>query len=461
MENAAGGGRPVRELAREPIGEPVRDRYVDFLRVAAIGFVVFGHWLVTSLEYSDRTFKAADVLRQIRWAPWVTWGFQVMPVFFLAGGFATAVSWHRAGRDPGFTEHWLRRRTMRLLMPTTWYVAIALAAAAVAVGLGTPASDLDIAGWAVALHLWFLPVYLLLTLLTPLLYAAHRRWGLAVPAAMALAGAAIDVLVVTEHVRALGWLNYVLVWGAAYQLGFVWQDGALAGSGSAARHRAWSIAAVGAAVFVALEWSGLFPVSLIGMQDQRINNTAPPSVALIAYSAALLGALIAVAPRVSAWLRRPRLWHVVEACNSEVMTVYLWQMFPVVAAGVLLYPTGIMPQPVAGSAEWWLLRPIWMVAVAIFLVPLLLISRRLRRPRPSAANAAPRHDSPGGFPLVLGAAIALTSFALARFAISGFAPGGRLPIAATAVYAAGVLLLAASRRLRAMRLSRTDPGHDG
>jgi fucose 4-O-acetylase-like acetyltransferase len=425
--------------------EPGRDRYVDFLRVVAIGFVVFGHWLVTSVEYRGGTFRAADVLGRIWWAPWVTWAFQVMPVFFLVGGFAAAVSWRRAGNDTGHATRWLRRRVLRLLIPTTWYVIAALVATTAAARAGVNAQTLGLAGWAVALHLWFLPVYLILTLLTPLSYAAHRRWGAAVPAAMALAGAAIDIVVITAHVRALGWLNYVLVWGAAYQLGFAWQDGTLART----PRRTWLIAAGGAAVFVVLEWSGLFPVSLIGMQGQRINNTAPPSIALEAYAAAQLSTLIAVAPKVSGWLRRSGPRRMVEACNSDVMTVYLWHMLPVVVAGVLLYPSGLMPQPAAGTAQWWILRPVWIAVLALLLAPLLLAGRRLRRPRPNPhprlqpqSTASPGPPT-GGYPPLLYAAIALTSFALARFAIAGFAPYGRLPVSATAVYAAGVLLMAA------------------
>ncbi|HEV2346163.1 MAG TPA: acyltransferase family protein, partial [Actinocrinis sp.] len=406
----------------------------------------------------------------------------VMPVFFLVGGFAAGVSWRRAGNDAGHAARWLRRRALRLLIPTTWYVAAALVATTAAARAGVSAKTLDLAGWAVALHLWFLPVYLILTLLTPVSYAAHRRWGTAVPAAMALAAAAIDVLVITAHVRALGWLNYVLVWGAAYQLGFAWQDGTLART----PRRTWLIAAGGAAVFVALEWSGLFPVSLIGMEGQRINNTAPPSIALEAYAAAQLSTLIAIAPSVSRRLKRPLPRRLVEVCNSEVMTVYLWHMLPVVVAGVLLYPSGALSQPAAGTAQWWILRPLWMAILALLLVPLVLASRRLRRPRarpapssrpsptssptpspaphpalnpaptsalspapnpalnpaPAELIAAPRKAA-GGYSPLLYAAIALTSFALARFAIAGFAPDGRLPVGAATAYTAGVLLMAA------------------
>jgi hypothetical protein len=35
------------------------------------------------------------------------------------------------------------------------------------------------------MQLWFLPVYLLLIALTPVMLSAHRSWGLVVPAAMA------------------------------------------------------------------------------------------------------------------------------------------------------------------------------------------------------------------------------------------------------------------------------------
>jgi fucose 4-O-acetylase-like acetyltransferase len=436
--------------------EPGRDRYVDFLRVAAIGAVVFGHWLVTSPTYVDGQFGAADVLHDVRWAPWVTWGFQVMPIFFLVGGFAAGRSWG-AARGTGNAQQWLRRRAVRLLGPTTWYVAVALIGMSAAAAAGVPSGTRALAGWAVALHLWFLPVYLVLTLLTPALYAAHRRAGLAVPAVMALLGVGVDVVVITMHVKALGWANYVLIWGAAYQLGFCWQDGTL----TRRRRDPLLLAAVGAAVFIALEWSGLFPVSLIGMQGQSINNTAPPSVALAAYAAAQLGILIALAPAASRWLRRPRLWRFIEVCNTEVMTVYLWHMLPVVLGGVLLYVTGAMPQPTVGSAEWWVLRPAWIGCVAVLLAPLVLLSRRLRRPAyqrtgksPEAAAAdratrgaaatghavADQVAARGAAPL-LWVATGLTSFALARFAIAGFAPDGRPPVTAAVVYGAGILLV--------------------
>jgi hypothetical protein len=68
-----------------------------------------------------------------------------------------------------------------------------------------------------SLQLWFLPVYLLQIALTPVMLAAHRRWGLAVPAVMAAAAAGVDVGVVGPRLPVLGYANYLLVWGSMHQ----------------------------------------------------------------------------------------------------------------------------------------------------------------------------------------------------------------------------------------------------
>jgi hypothetical protein len=41
-----------------------RDRYLDLLRVAAIGGVVYGHWLLISVTYRNVQLSGADALRQ-------------------------------------------------------------------------------------------------------------------------------------------------------------------------------------------------------------------------------------------------------------------------------------------------------------------------------------------------------------------------------------------------------------
>ncbi|MDX3249510.1 acyltransferase family protein, partial [Streptomyces sp. ME18-1-4] len=74
-----------------------RDRYVDFLRAWAILLVVLGHWVITGLvRHPDGAIGAPELLATVPWTQWLTLGFQIMPLFFLAGGYAAGGSWSRA-----------------------------------------------------------------------------------------------------------------------------------------------------------------------------------------------------------------------------------------------------------------------------------------------------------------------------------------------------------------------------
>ena len=94
------------------------------------------------------------------------------------------------------------------------------------VGIGRP--PLSFGGWAVAMHLWFIPVYVVVVALTPVAVAAHRRWGLMVPAVLALAVAVVDV--VARSAPEVGPANYLLCWAAVYQVGICWRGGQLRGT---------------------------------------------------------------------------------------------------------------------------------------------------------------------------------------------------------------------------------------
>jgi Acyltransferase family len=99
-----------------------RNRYLDLLRVAAIGGVVYGHWLLISVTYRNGQLSGADALDCVAWGRWITWAFQVMPVFFLVGGYVNAQSWtaHHA-KGQSWTV-WVRDRAMRLWWPTAVFV---------------------------------------------------------------------------------------------------------------------------------------------------------------------------------------------------------------------------------------------------------------------------------------------------------------------------------------------------
>ena len=409
-----------------------RNRYADLLRVCAIGMVVAGHWLLTDITYRSGTLSGLDALDYIGWGQWVTLVFQVMPVFFLVGGYVNARSWaaHQE-RGEGWAQ-WVQARAMRLLWPTAVYLGVAIVAVAVARMAGASTAEVAQAGWLVALQLWFLPVYLLLIVLTPVMLAAHQRWGLAVPAVMAAAAAAVDAGVIGARLPLIGYANYLLVWGSMHQWGFAWRDGTL----TRARWRPCALAAGGAAVLAGLLAWGPFPVDMIGA-GERIGNTTPPSIALLAFAAAQTGLFLAAEPFVSRWLARPRRWRLVTRLNGTVMTVYLWHMVPAVIVAAALYPTAVMPQPAIGSAQWWLTRPAWLGACTLILVPLVLAVMRAERPMlgfPAGIGPPGRWSGPM---LLAGTAAAMTG--LARLAIAGFAPGGAPPVLVLAAFGCGVV----------------------
>ena len=78
--------------------------------------------------------------------------------------------------------------------------------------------------------------------------------------------------------------------------------------------------------------------------------------------------------------------------TPAVMLVYLWHMVPVVIVEVAFYPTGVMPQPTIGSAQWWELRPAWIALLAAVLIPLiaglLWVHRPLLRVLPPGSGPA-------------------------------------------------------------------------
>ena len=418
---------------RGPAAE--HNRYADLLRVLAIGAVVTGHWLLVSITYQHGQLSGQDDIHYISWAGWVTLVFQVLPVFFFVGGYVHAISW-TAHHERG--EHWagwVREHAMGLLWPTTVYVSAMVIAAAVAIMAGAGTTELDQAGHLVALQLWFLPVYLLLIFLTPVMLAAYRRWGPAVPVAMALGAAAVDLGVVGYHVKVVGYANYLLVWGSMYVWGFAWQDGTL----TRPRWRPYALAAAGAAALVLLVGLGPFPIDMIGA-GEKVGNTTPPSIALLACAAAQVGLVLAAAPAVSQLLTRPRWWRPVTWVSPAVMLVYLWHMVPLVIVAIALYPTGVMPQPAIGSAEWWELRPAWIALLAAVLIPLIACLVRLHRPllRVLPTGLAPVRP---WSPAVLVAGLAAAGFGLTRLAIGGFAPGGKLSPITLIPYACGLLLI--------------------
>ncbi len=74
----------AKELAAATPAE--RNRYVDFLRAVSILAVITGHWLVATVYYVDGSFTGGKLTEVQPGTQWLTWIFQVMPIFFIVGG---------------------------------------------------------------------------------------------------------------------------------------------------------------------------------------------------------------------------------------------------------------------------------------------------------------------------------------------------------------------------------------
>jgi fucose 4-O-acetylase-like acetyltransferase len=415
---------------------PPRNLAVDLYRVSGVILIVLGHWLAGSVTYRDGSFGRQNPLMDQPWTQWLTWIFQAVPTFFLVAGYAAAVSWgHRRAADGMSRQTWVRHRLARVLGPSAVYVAVVSAIVLASDAAGAGGSLLEYAGWAVAMHLWFLAVYVIVVSLTPIAIAAQHRWGLLVPAALAMGLAAVDIAALAGHVSYLNWLNYLLCWGLLYQIGIAWQSGHLGGIKPAL------LAAGSAGALWLLIWLGPYPISMIGVPGQPVQNTEPPSVAMLAFGCAQAGLAISCAPAVNSALRGGAAQRMLSRANTNVMALYLWHMIPVVIVAVTAYPAGLLPQPDEGGAQWWLARLDWVAILSVVTaVELALLGwgrRFFAAPLPGVSVSRGRWAEP-----VMLAGALMASYGFAFLAAEGFAPDGHFPWLTAVIFAAGVLLVA-------------------
>lgn len=416
---------------------PARDLSVDYYRVSGVILIVFGHWLLSCVTYEHGTFGLQDPLADMPWTQWLTWPLQAVPAFFLAAGYASAVSWsHWCDGAAMPRQTWVRQRLSRALGPTAAYLATISAAVVLGSALGAPATVLEYAGWAVAMQLWFLSVYVIVVYLTPIAVAAHRQLGLWAPAILGCGVAVVDTLEIAGDMPYVSWLNYLLCWGAIYLLGIAWHDGTLTG------RRAVTLGLVSAVALALLIGIGPFPVSMISVTGQSIQNSAPPSLAMLAFACMQTGIVVALGPLLNRLLRGPRVRQVLSVANTNVMALYLWHMVPVVIVAALLYPSGLMPNPPEGEALWWLMRLGWVAILTAVTAVEMVILFRLRRffaaPLPSIQMP---QSAPAVTEVTLLIGVLMASFGISYVSARGFAPGGNFPWHAMAIFAVGAVLV--------------------
>jgi peptidoglycan/LPS O-acetylase OafA/YrhL len=360
----------ARSLAEQ--APPERNRVVDFLRALSILAVVVGHWLVAAPYIDDGAVVGGHLLGILPWSQWLTWGFQVMPVFFLVGGFSNGLSWAATRRRGGSFGGWFTGRLQRLVNPVlplflAWTLFALFGTAA-----GVDRAVVSMATQLALIPVWFLAVYLLVTALVPFSHAAWQRWGLASIAALIAGAVAIDLLSLRFGVAGVNFVNFAFVWLAVHQLGYAWQAGRLT--------RPWLLAAAGLIALLLLVRFGPYPVAMIGVPGEPLSNSMPPTLALLALGLTQAGLALGLEPALRRVLANIRMWTAVVLLNGMIMTVYLWHLTAfvlVLVAAWLLGGLGLDVVP--GSSEWWLARPLWFALYIAALLPLIMIFARFER----------------------------------------------------------------------------------
>ncbi|MFG2997653.1 acyltransferase [Streptomyces sp. NPDC048340] len=380
-------GHTASELAAAT--PATRDRYVDLLRVASLGTVICGHWLMAAVS-ADGIGNLLALLPPLQL---LTWGLQVMPVFFFVGGFSHALSYRSLRRkaDGPVYAAFLRARLQRLLRPTLVFVLV-WTAVALAVQLAG-GGDGRLSGAALRLvtqPLWFIGIYLAMVAFTPPLLRLHERWGWGAFAALAGAAALVDVLRFALGVPYVEFLNFGFVWLAVHQLGFLRADGRLSRPGPSSRPAV--LAAAGLLGAVALVAYGPYPLSMVGMPGEKVSNMAPPTLALLCHGMWLVGAVELLRHPATRLLARPRAWRAVVAANGVAMTAFLWHLTAMLAVYAVQLGLGLaLPEP--ASAAWWAQVPVRMAAAAALTGVLVAAFRRFEAPG-KAGSSGPAGSGP-------------------------------------------------------------------
>ena len=408
---------------------PERNHLIDLARIGSMLIVVVFHTLLWQVLLVD------GQVRVVPWAPgpvwWaISWVATIIPVFFVAAGYANAVvvdKWRAAGTS---YASFLTLRGSRLLGPMSLFAILFTA-------LGSAAAW---AGWlpqAAALSrqfaqlLWFAVVYQLLLAAAPLAVWLHDRVGGWVMLPLLAGVITVDVAVRVTGDQGLQWINLAFAWPLAHQWGIAYHRGWF---------RTWSagrlVAVVVASVLTIVALVGWlhYPPAAVAWADVLVANLLPPTLAIVVLGliqTCVLGLLerAGVAARLS-----ERAAAVVRLANALLLTAYLWHIPAiVVAGGVLIGLTLLVP-----AAAPLLMNPVLLLvvvlAVVVLVVPWIARVELLFIPR----------SGPGAPPQVL----AVTGYAL--FAAGTWAvwqlgavlhPGAPAAALAALIFAAGVVAL--------------------
>ncbi|MGV2983908.1 acyltransferase family protein [Microbacterium sp. AGC85] len=415
---------------------PTRDTGIDLVRALCVRGVVVLHSLMVGVTVTDAGPLFANASDGAAWITPLSWVLQVMPLFFVIGGFAGYTALRRAQQRGGTAREFVAARIHRLVLPAVFTIGIVGVVLTVLLLNGVPADLVAIAGYRYGQPLWFLGVFLLCQALLPLFAAAHRRAPWMTITLMVATAVAVDAVRNTTGIDGFGFMNLAFVWLALQQLGFFFADGRI----DALSRRTRTVVAAGAvAALIVTFVTGVYSPDLIA-------NINPPTASLLLVGVAHTMVLSIMRERVERWSRLPLPHRFLTFVTPRAMTIYLWHM-PVLLAmagvsAVFAMTTGIaLPEP--SSVEWWMTRPMWLVTVVVLTAGIAFLlagieARRIPTPTRSAARL-------------------VAASAIGTVAIVGLLVIGTTPV--TAMIAVALLIVSLRLARPGQGASTTDVGH--
>ncbi|OAH49891.1 acyltransferase family protein [Microbacterium oleivorans] len=343
-----------------------RDLTLDLARVVCVLFVIVVHLVQVGIGPGpDGGLVASRPAEQQPWFDAATWVGQIMPLFFVVGGFAAATGWRSWTAKGGDAAGFIRTRTLRLAQPALPLFVFFAVVLGVATAAGLPAQLVSDAAVGAGSPLWFLAAYLLCQAAVPFLAACHASRPVATLVVLALGVVVVDVARFSSGVEEVGLLNLLFVWPLVQQFGFWYADGWFD------RRHPLNLVGIAAACYLLL-----WPLTAVGpYSTSMLGNLNPPTVPLVVLGIAQACLLRLLKPALARLMSLRAMQGVVFVLGSRLMTIYLWHL-PVMLAltGVSLLIPGAAPTP--ASEAWWWSRPILFVVV---LAVLLLLSLAIAR----------------------------------------------------------------------------------
>ena len=350
-------------------GATTRDPVMDLVRVLCVAVVVVGHMLmIGAAVIPGRGLVVERTLLETNWIGPVTWIAQIMPLFFVVGGFAGIGAWRRMEASGGTAADFIRSRILRLARPAiALFTALALGVLVMHL-TGVDPVSIRLIGLGISSPLWFLAAYAFAQAYLPGLATFHARAPWTTLATLAAGAVVCDVFRFATGIEALGLLDMTFVWLFAQQLGFWIADGWFR-----ARSRA-TVAAIGASAYLLL-----FGLVGVGYPGNMLDNLNPPTFAIVALAVGQTCLLVLAHPALERLTALRPVRVVVATVGSRLMTIYLWHL-PVLGLVIGLLLLTPLPTPTAGSAAWWLTRPLIFLVMAGVLTGISLLFGRLERP---------------------------------------------------------------------------------